>query len=220
MVMPVHHRGQIITDRYDCTYATPRTAFAAPKWHLSTKRPCRRRERRLWAVFVDVRRLLGGQKAARRAERLRWHVCVVAHRTFFGGVDSPARSRPCRDVGSERQRQWGAATDAARNCLGFSIPETALPWACERSSGEVGVGAVYRSRSGRQMRALATGSASVDATVRYGAFPDPGDSRRALKPEKIAPYDAGSERRPDPGDSRRALKPDCAAVLVDKGWAP
>ena len=30
--MPVHHRGQITTNRYDCTYATPRTASAAPKW--------------------------------------------------------------------------------------------------------------------------------------------------------------------------------------------
>ena len=43
----------------------------------------RRRERRLWAVLVDARRLLGGQKAPRRAERPRWHVCVKWHTAPF-----------------------------------------------------------------------------------------------------------------------------------------
>ena len=63
----------------------------------------------------------------------------------------------------EQMRQETASAPRYRK----RIP--ALPWVCERSSGEVGVEAVYRPRSGRQVQALATGSASVDATVRYGA---------------------------------------------------
>ena len=61
--------------------------------------------------------------------------------------------RWCRCVLGRNQSGVVAVLDGYRK----RIP--ALPWACERSSGEVGVGAVYRSRSGCQMRALATGSA-------------------------------------------------------------
>ena len=127
MVMPIH-RGPEYHESLRLYLHHPAYRVRGMKVASNTKHPCRRRERRLWAVLV-----------------VRCRGRAATGRRFAGTPPLPSGAYGCG--------------------LGFSIPETALPWACERSSDEVGVGAVYRPRSGRQVRALATGSASVDAAV-------------------------------------------------------
>ena len=82
--------------------------------------------------------------------------------------------RPAADRGEEREHvEWDRGRDRRHRGEWSTGHPGRLPRLLDTEKTDtslaVGVGAVYRPRSERQVRVLATGSASVDATVRYGA---------------------------------------------------